>query len=584
MRAAVAAIALAGCVSVPKLGQPKCSSDSDCATDGEVCQDGLCWGDPPAGTFAAALAPPVDRTDLVTTELPMLALPAGGWLGNLVLDASVTISGRVEAYCAAPAQCDSNSLGAAIIVTRAPMFAGGPGFRATVQSQSGVPRGAASFSITVPRTHDGDPPYIVSILPDGRSQPPTSGGVADAELAPPAQISMLATDNVNTTFTLGSASSPLITGAVTDSSGHLLKAYRIVAVGRFDAGAGPTEVSTVAFTNDGNYSITLSDGIVGPIELVASPTDPMAVAPTLHQGGLPAVSAYRALGQPANLGNPTTVSFRVQGLSGSGDVAPVSGARVTVTGTYSAGLMSSSHTDYEYDITTGDDGMANLMVLDGGALAPSYVVQVAPPAGSNLGIVYNTPLAQVSDTLRLPPRTALSGIVVDSHGDPLGKVSVTAQPSLRFQWSLDVASQAFLSTVPAATTASTDDGHFAVYVDPLIADTWGHYDLTFEPPAASGEPHWTMADVEIPRIANQTTLGLGTIPIPDAAWVHGQIADAGGVGVASGTLTIYQLVTDLSLCNEVAHAPATCTIPAVLVGHGISDESGTVKLTLARSP
>lgn len=590
MRAAAVVLALGGCLSVPSLGQPKCSSNDDCNRGaGEVCEDGLCWGNPPPGPYAAALAPPIDRTDLVTTELSLLAIPDHGWMGDLVVDASVTISGRIEAYCAQPAMCDSGAIGAQIIVSRPPAFPGGPGFHASVQSQAGVARGADSFSITVPRTRDGEPPYVMSIVPDGRTEPPMSGGVSDAELAPPAQLTVVATDNVSLPVTLGSPDSQVLSGLVADSSGHPLHDYRVVALGRFDASGQPTEVSTVAFSADGTYSITLADGLVGPVELVARPIDPTVVAPSLHIGGVAAVSGSRTIGQPAYLGQAATFQLTVEGLSTSGPVVPVVGARVSIIGSYAPALAASVYTDFEYDATTDDHGTAHLWLLDGSALLPSYVLRVIPPSGSNpnLGVAYDVPLAQTtsevgSPTLRLPQRIALSGKLVDSQGNPIGKVSVTAAPSLRFQWSLDGSPLSFLDAIPAATTASTDDGNFSVYVDPVLADTWGHYDLTFEPPATSGAPHWTLTDVEIPRVMAETTLPLGKVTIPDAAYIHGRITDAGGTPVASGTLSIFQLGTNPSLCSQVAHAPAGCAIPAQLVGHGVSDAAGTVELTLPR--
>jgi hypothetical protein len=398
-----------------------------------------------------------------------------------------------------------------------------------------------------------------------------------------------AADNVSLTVTLGSADSAVLSGVVVDSSGHVLKDHRVVALGRFDADGSPTEVSTVAFESDGTYAITLADGISGPVELIARPIDPMAVAPTLHLGGLIAATATRTVGQPANLGDPAPLELLVKGLSDGGAVVPVPGARVIVVGSYSAGIGTTAHTDFENDATTGSDGVAHLQILNGSALAPSYVVHVIPPSGSNLaslGVAYATPLADTLTTngseLRLPGRTKISGVVVDREGAPIGNVSITAVPSLRFQWSLDPAPLAFLASIPPATTASSDDGHFVLYVDPLVADTWADYDLTFEPPVSSGEPRWTVADVEIPRLMNDTNLGLGNVAIPDAAFVHGRITDAGGNPVGSGTLSIYQLVTNLSLCGEVAHAPATCAIPARLLGHGVSDASGTVELTLPR--
>ena len=115
---------LAGCLSVPRQQKPACSSSDDCG-GGEVCDEGVCYGNPPAGMFAAALGAPSDRTNVVQTELPQLAVPSDGWLGDVVIDSPITLAGRVVAYCAAPMACTDATLPATITVTRASLFPGG---------------------------------------------------------------------------------------------------------------------------------------------------------------------------------------------------------------------------------------------------------------------------------------------------------------------------------------------------------------------------------------------------------------------------------------------------------------------------
>jgi len=85
MRASLA-IALAfsatGCISGVDDGgvEPMCVETADCdQAHGEVCDDGVCWGDPPEGvTFAAVLVPPDDRTDLPVAVVPALSIAADG--------------------------------------------------------------------------------------------------------------------------------------------------------------------------------------------------------------------------------------------------------------------------------------------------------------------------------------------------------------------------------------------------------------------------------------------------------------------------------------------------------------------------
>src|SRR5690606_20998914 len=149
---------------------------------------------------------PATREDLIATELAPLELPADGWLGEIQLEAPVTISGRVEAYCASANQsCSTLSIGAEVRVTRPARFPGGPALRFSAQSVADTPRGTDSFTLRVPRTRPGDPPYIVTIDPDGGGQEPAAdGGTDPAELVPPRRFTLYATENVeHQTYTLG---------------------------------------------------------------------------------------------------------------------------------------------------------------------------------------------------------------------------------------------------------------------------------------------------------------------------------------------------------------------------------------------
>src|SRR5262249_34698510 len=68
-----ALVLLAGCLEVPKAPGQECATNSDCNTAaGEVCDEGVCWGNPPTGMFAATVSPPAVREELVATEIPLL--------------------------------------------------------------------------------------------------------------------------------------------------------------------------------------------------------------------------------------------------------------------------------------------------------------------------------------------------------------------------------------------------------------------------------------------------------------------------------------------------------------------------------
>ncbi|MDB4957626.1 MAG: hypothetical protein JWO36_5195 [Myxococcales bacterium] len=583
---ALVGIALAaGCLSVPDGPAPMCSTTADCnGAAGEVCLDGVCWGNPPAGPFAAALGAPADRTDVVATELPLLTIPSDGWLGDLALDSPIKLSGRLDAFCPPLATCNQSTIGATITVTRDSLFPGGPGFRKAFTAKADIPAGKAeSFSLFLPRTKPQDPMYRVVILPDGRGDmPQPNGAMSAAELVPPVYLETATPDSIaDYQITMG-GSLPTITGSLADAYSQALTNYRVVAMGHWAAGDPLTEVSTIDYTSDGHYSITLSDHLVGGIEIVAKPWGSTVVAPTLHLG-VDAVPAQRNLAQPTGLGNRIVVTIPIKGVSGNGAVVPTSGAKVIVTGNYVAPPLSGgTRAELTVETVTDADGNANITLLDGPAIAGSYRYSVIPPAGSSLGVVYDQPLTLGSiSTVRLPARLALSGTVLDSAGNPLGKISVTARPSLRFQWSLDNVAQQFLAAIPAATTITADTGDFVVYVDPLVADIWGHYDLDCEPPLTTDAPSWTVSDIAIDRVVGQTSKSLDFLRIPDAAYIHGRITNFGGEPVEKAELRVFQVVSDLTLCDQVTN-PGDCVIPAQLQGHGTSNADGTAWLTLPR--
>jgi hypothetical protein len=580
------AVLLGGCLSVPDAQQVQCTQNSDCNTSlGEVCDHGLCWGGPPAGQFAAIVVPPSDRADLISVEHPMQALPTNGDLGNVALDAPVTISGRIEPFCVAPVTCASTTIAATVTVTRDPLFAGGPGFKAVVSAKDGLPRGSNSFSISVPRTNASDPDYIVTIVPDGNGNlPPTNGTTSAAELAPPGLLAIRAAENVDTgTIILGAENSAVVTGTLVDGASHMLSKYRVVVRGRLSSNGPTAEVSTIDYTPNGQFSVTLSPDALPPYTIEARPYDQNVVAPTLYLTELDAVGGAHTLAQPSSLGNKKAVAISVQGLSDNGEVKPVGGAHVIVTGTYDAGIGGAASAVLSVDATTGDNGLANLTLLDGASLASTYKLRVVPAAGSSLGAIYDRDFSLTDTTpLRLATRISLSGRVIARDGTPAGKIAVTARPSLRFAWSVDPTAQEFLGEIPAATAVTNADGGFSIAVDPSLATVWGRYDLDFVSPNGVDSTAWTVSGVEIPHDASLTSVGLGDEHMPDTAYMHGHITDPSGFGVAGGELRVFRLVTDTTLCTQVPFGPAGCPIPAALLGHASSDANGAIRLALPR--
>lgn len=575
-------LAIAGCLDVPDSTAPMCHATSDCDSgNGEVCEDGVCWGNPPPGTFAAIIAPPASRSDLAISELPQVALPTDGWMGTLALDRSVQLSGKIVAYCAPPmTSCDGPPLAANVAVSRRSQFQGGPGFQTVVP----ITADADSFSLSLPVTGTSDDAYIVTIVPDGTS-PPVSGQ-SSAERVPPLRTTISVMGSTSRTIQLGGPDLPVVSGHLTNALGQGLAGWRVVAVGRWDPTEAATEVSTVAYTDStGKYALTLSADLVDKVEIVARPRAPLANLPptyaaTIHIPGVDATSSSsRDVSLPASLGVPVDAPLEVKGPALSGDLVPAVGASVTVSGTLTTAGAVFTFTDTQ---VVGSNGIAPLHVLNGAGLAAGYHYSVTPPASSSMTAVYWQALKlPIAAPVQLRSRVALRGRVLDAGGHALKNVAVTARPSLRFLWSLD-ASQTFVESIPASTTVTEDKGDFVVFVDGSIDGVPGRYDLMIEPPTSALAPTFTRGDVSLPSASTLTAFDTGDITLPAPAYVHGKLTDPFGTVVENAELKLYALSTALDVCSEVDHAPAACPIPARIVGRSTSDTTGEVRIVLPR--
>lgn len=577
---ALALVGLAGCLSVPDGPTKMCESSEDCdQASGEVCEESVCWGNPPPGPFAGVVSPPSTRQDLAPRELAEIMIPGDGRLQDIALDPPVQLTGRITAFCPAPtAGCDPVISGATVTVSRRSKFQGGPGFKTVVNVD------ADTFSLLVPRTDGGDEPYSITIVPGGGRQIGTMQPTTQP--VPPRRTHASPGDNMNLgALELGGADLPVISGALTNGLGQGLAGYRVAAVGRWDPTEPATEVSSVALTDSsGGYAITLSAELVGTVELIARPPGD-AVAPTLRVASIDATkSSQKNVMAPPDLGVPTQLAVHVNGVYRNGSISPVPGATVSVTAVLTRAPASFVVSDEQ---VTDEMGNVALRVLDGADLAGLYRLSVTPPASSSLGVAFEQKVSLAAapvtaTTIQLASRVALRGKVVDATDEPVGQVAVTARPSLRFLWTLETSPQAFVAAIPAATTVTENDGQFVLWVDPSIAGIWGDYDLVFEAPATSQVPTYLQTAVEIPPDSTIDSVTLEDTRLPEAAFVHGRIADPLGDSVEGAELKLFRVTTPLQLCSELAHAPASCPIPAQLEGRNTSDSDGMVRLALPR--
>jgi hypothetical protein len=587
-RARLALLALvSACLEVPTEEPPMCHTTADC-DEGEICEEHVCWGNPPEGPFAAVVSPPSERSaDLATREVLMLPIAGDGWIEDVHLDGAAAFKGRLVAQCD---ECVGRKLGATITITRPSVFAGGPGFRKVVA----VEANDESFEIKVPATRDGDAKYTVTVVPDGRDAPGGGTGESLAQLVPPLQAQVAVPANVSSSeiLALGGPGLHSISGSVVTSLPTGVGGYRVVALGRWQPDQPLTEVSTVDFTGvTGNFMIFLSRGLIGTVELVARPYDAQLL-PELRLTGVSATqpSIDKVLALPApNLGTRRVVEILVDHKETGGEIAPVAGATVTISSSFSPNMTASARLVAE--ATTDERGAAYLELLDMEEIRDHYKLSIRPQPNSKASALFAKDYALQSSMMqRLGTRIAITGMVLGADGTPVQDVSITARPSVRFLWNLEAGPQAFLGSIPTATVVTPETGEFVLFVDhaftsgsgPQQVTVWGHYDLTFEPTKKARVPSWTRTDVELPRNDAQSTLALGPIHLPDAAYVRGHVFDDENARLEGAEVKLYRVQRNDALCLETRFEPQSCPIPPLLMGRAASEQDGVARLTLPR--
>ncbi len=569
---------------------PECHVDTDCPVAGQVCDEELCWGDPPPGTYAAQLGPPAsNRPDLVVTEVPDLAIPFDGGFGDLIIQAPVHIGGRVHLGCQAAtvarfAGCDASAAVAATVSVSRPSRI--PGGQPYTDLSSSDPTAAVgdSFSLGVPRLALDDTPYTVTITPSD-TMPLATDGPTPAELAPPLTIEIDATDDkVGLDVVLGQGSLRTVTGRIVDATGYGVAQVRVSALGRFDAARPLERVSTVGVTDAGGYyTIYIAEAALSIVDIVGHPADQPGL--TLRLRDVEAQSATQAIADmhlPA-AGKAISVTLPVVGHNGAGQSTPVAAAAIDVVTELDDPNHPAQLTTFEVGGSTDDKGNAALALIPAsGTTLREYHVRINPPPMSEFASVYDQRVevgtgGGVVGAIDLPHRVAVTGSLVDADGNSAGGVTVTAQPALRLALTLDPATQSILSELqpPSATTA--DDGSYFVWVDPDLAGTAASYDLDCVPAAGARTPRWTFHDILLQ--GPSVNIEMGAIQLPRGRHVRGRVVDESGKAVTGSEVRLFQVVSDAGLCM-VASLPADCVLPAALRALDRSDQDGQVRLVV----
>lgn len=602
-----------GCIEAPVTPATQdamCHSDSDCdIAAGEVCDEAVCWGAPPAQPYAAILIPPEGRTDLIRTELPLLSIASDGTVDKLAFARPVTIEGRVVVACkesTPEAPCDpARSIAAHIYVTRPSRIPGAPPYVTTVASQSGAEAGSPSFVLRLPPAQAGET-YDVTVVPldqsDQTDQTKDGASAGPAYLAPPARFTLEATeDRKDLVWELGDpAALRTVRGRVVDAVGEAVTDMRVFAI----ASSIPMELaarnSSIGITDAaGAFTLRIPQSALDQdiIDLVIAPRDPGA-APTLRVRELlvpePALTEDDAVDvgsfRMPSYGEPQFFTVPVVGIDSGGNKVPIAQAEVGIT-TYLETVDPRIEATFSAQNYTGDDGNVSLKLIPGsGVENRRYVARVVAPAGSQHASIHALDLdvgatqGGVLEPIRLGNRAVVTGTIVTATGEPAAGTVVTPDLSLAFRWNLEPAHRSTVDLLQQPQVVTNQSGDFLLWLDGQLLDMPVRYDLEIRP-ADPLLPQWTWPGVDLTQRARDAdSLDLGQLKLPPASYARGAVVGPDGNPVAGAKVGLYAISQDQTLC-ETTDWPGRsdsldCVVPPAYLGPFPSREDGRVMLVL----
>lgn len=576
-----------------------CESSSDCDSQGQVCDEGVCWGDPPnTATLAVVLIPPSDRPDLAPTELTDIQIFEDGTIAGMEFMPTVSLHGRIVLGCAKGQVdgCGPDALVAAqVIVERAASFEGGAEYRRSVLTNNEATTEEDSFSISLPS--DGAE-YRVTVIPDEVALEVLAAG-NKAVQAPPYSTIFKADSDLEVLWELGTPDQlKSIEGCITNATGNgsSYAGMHVSAVGRWTALSKPERASSVVLTDaQGCYSLSVPIAMTDRFDILAKP-GPGAVLPTLRLAGevVPdppegdvQVSHFIAPLIMPNAANPVTFKLPIRGLSGGGTVEPVSGATVAfetqfklpvfetrdIRVTFSAQAVSNG-------VGESEPGVALVELYPGSSeLNREYMVRVIAPPESEYASNFGRPVpvgtgegAPVLDSLELDRRVAVSGTFKTSQGEPLAGTPLTVRPSPLVRWELEQMDQQLIDNLQFASDITEENGEFLLWLDRELLGLVARYDFELAPPNFSSSPRWTFESVTVTTERVGDAVDLGNLVLPKASYVRGDVRDPSGLLVTGAEVRWYALPTR-EICNLTS---APCDPPARLLGIWESNESGQV--------
>lgn len=584
--------ALGGCLQPPAAtpDHVECTAAADCRTAaGEVCDEGVCWGDPPEVDLAAVLGPAAIYTgEAATTEVAALEFAAGGWFGaagadGLTLGRAVRVTGQVKAPCPAALEGCSGTLvvPGQIRWSRPSTIPGLPDVTVSTGLSASIAGGntATGFELYLPRPAERTV-YTVTFTPS--TTPLGPGLPSPANLLPPHRIE-IAIDPSDTSVVrdlmMPDAAARTLTGRIVQVGAPSLAGWRVRAeVGDGSVQGTFTLASSIATTSTtGDFTLALvDDETLGVVDVILEPPTIIGAdgaPPRVRKRDHVVTSPLGTLTLPA-FDRLIAVPVEVGGSDGSGTSNRVSGATVVARLDQAVGNVFLQHEA----TTTTADGVGSLQLLLGEVALPwHYELDVLPGPTSQLAAVYGVDL-DVADVVPAPPPVvlprgqALVGTVLDENGFGVPGAQVTAAISAASLCELsseDLRVARGLAPVQAATDAN---GEFALFLDPDFDGAPLYYDLAVEPAAGTWAPRWTFPAQ--PLNAEHRTLWL-----PAAAHVRARIFDPSANPAPDTAVTVYELTDQPAPCPQAAYAETGLAVRRAV---GTSDGDGIVHLILPR--
>ncbi|HVV86400.1 MAG TPA: hypothetical protein VHE35_25260 [Kofleriaceae bacterium] len=581
--------ALAGaCIDTPApTTPPACSSAADCnAAAGEVCDEGVCWGNPPAGGFAAVLSP-TDTDAAGRTEITPLLFSSSGWMTGdtdgaprLVLASTVRLKGTVTAPCPAElTDCDQSfEVPATVKFTRASgIDEKGVVFEATTTG--------GDYQVVLPRPTEVVT-YQVTVSPS--DVPLAAGRPSAAELLAPRRLDIAVDpasgNDVTINLVLADAANLRpVSGTVVRPPPGNLTGWRVWAEApSMDELGGFERVSNIArLDGAGGYRLLVPIDR-GPVDVVVSPPAPTGTdvaAPGLrHRNVDPSQLMQLPVMTVPPVGDVSVVGVTVSGTSGGGDSELIDGARVVAR--MDEELAPDVYLTHRVIAATNEYGVAALQLWapPAGALRTNdYAIDVLPASGSEQATHFGWPLSLEpgdAPTVAIPleRRMPIRGTVLDEHGVGVGGASVSAAIAQTIRCDLDSGERMLVRGLPSVAGTTAPDGTFVLWVDPDLGDRDLRYDVHVEPPPDSA-PSWTYADVAVGGDVHQWRL-------PEAAHVRGQVVHADGSPGTDTLVSVYEHVDDANGCASGMGAAPPGSVQVRAVGR--TDADGVVRLVLPR--